>query len=451
MKIVSITHVYNEEMQIEACINNSREQGLIPIIIDNGCTDRSIDIAKDMGAIILKHFTDTFEIYGFYTWSIARAKEIGCDWYILKDTDEIFETYNGQKVRESIIEADAAGFNCMDCDLYEFWPTVDDNMNEPDFIKRINHYSYYKAPLHRIVKNIPQVWADSPHIAKGNIKLSPEHIVLRHYKFISLEQGRAKVASRRARYSQQNISAGGHTQYNYFTDDSKYYVLERDIYSKLHVYNGTWIKEQVFDGWRKKRMNNLPAGWLVEEASNYLSDAVTKVANLKGDFMEVGSFLGRSTVAMGTQIKKLKGKLWCIDTWDVDICTILAKKLPADASHKPTWKEDGTTPLDTFNTNITKAGLDKIVKPLVGVTADFITGWKKPLRLIFIDGDHSYDVTKADAQWRKFLVKGGIIAFHDYTNYTLPFVKKAIDDEMNVDADFEFIGMAQSIKAFRRK
>lgn len=199
-------------------------------------------------------------------------------------------------------------------------------------------------------------------------------------------------------------------------------------------------------------MKNLPAGWLVEEASNFLSDAVVKVAKLKGDFLEVGSFLGRSTVAMGTQIKKLKGaKLWCIDIWDTAICTELAKKLPPDASHTPKWKVDGTTPLDTFKANIAEAGLATTIKPLVGITADFIAAWKKPLRLIFVDGNHTYDFVRADAQWRKFLVKGGIIAFHDYTNYTLPFVKKAIDDEMNGDADFEFIGMAQSIKAFRRK
>lgn len=253
MKVIAITKVYNEEAQIATCINNSLAQDLIPVIVDNGCTDKTMQIVADMGVKSLKYITDVFEMQSFVRWDIAQVKEMGCDWYVLKDADEVFETYDGRTVKEAIIDADKAGFNCMTCDLYEFWPTVDDDMSEPDLMKRINHYSYYKAPLQRILKNNPELFTDNPHIAQGNVRISPEHIVLRHYKFVGLEQGRKKVASRRSRYSPVNLSMGSHTQYNHFADDSKYYVLEKDVYSKLHVYNGTWVKEQVFDGWRKKR------------------------------------------------------------------------------------------------------------------------------------------------------------------------------------------------------
>ena len=198
-------------------------------------------------------------------------------------------------------------------------------------------------------------------------------------------------------------------------------------------------------------MKSLPAGWLAEEAANYLRTAVAQVAGLEGDFLEIGSLFGRSSVTLGEPIKKLKGKLWCIDTWDMGVCTELAKRLPADASYKPTWKEDGTTPLDTFKANIAAAKLKVVVRPLIGTAADYLPGWDKPLRFIFVDGNHAYEAVREDAQWRKFLVKGGIIAFHDYTNYTIPSVKRAIDDEMNGDENFEFVAMAQSIKAFRRK
>ena len=210
-------------------------------------------------------------------------------------------------------------------------------------------------------------------------------------------------------------------------------------------------KRTSFRRMEEQEMSNLPAGWLAEEAANYLRNAVAQVAKLEGDFMEIGSLFGRSSVTMGEPIKKLKGRLWCIDTWDMEICTALSKRLPANASYKPTWKEDNTTPFDTFKANIAGAKLKTVVRPLIGITADYISGWNRPLRLIFVDGNHEYGVVREDAQWRKFLVKDGIIAFHDYTNYTIPSVKKAIDDEMNGDAEFEFIAMAQSIKAFRRK
>ncbi|GAG79173.1 unnamed protein product, partial [marine sediment metagenome] len=67
-----------------------------------------------------------------------------------------------------------------------------------------------------------------------------------HYKFISLEQGRRKVKSRLSRYDTKGL----HAQYRNFTDESKFYVLEKNIYSKLHKFDGTWIRERVFDGWR---------------------------------------------------------------------------------------------------------------------------------------------------------------------------------------------------------
>jgi len=35
------------------------------------------------------------------------------------------------------------------------------------------------------------------------------------------------------------------------TDESKFYVLEKEIYQRLNKFDGTWIKEKVFDGWRE--------------------------------------------------------------------------------------------------------------------------------------------------------------------------------------------------------
>ena len=247
MKIIAFIIVYNEEEIIEKCIENAKEQGLEAIVIDNGCTDSTIEIVKSLGIPVYENKTEKYKIHEIFRWAIACVKKIGCDWYMLKDADEIFETYDRKiTVREAVIKADKEGYNCMRFDLYEFWPTVDDDLSIKDFTERIRYYSYYSVDRASIIKNDPLFNVDIFTFPVGKGKLSPDRLILRHYKFINLEQGRRKVKSRLSRYDTKGL----HAQYRNFTDESKFYVLEKNIFSKLHKFDGTWIRERVFDGWR---------------------------------------------------------------------------------------------------------------------------------------------------------------------------------------------------------
>jgi len=131
--------------------------------------------------------------------------------------------------------------------MYEFWPTVDDDLSIKDFTKRIQYYSYFGNRHLKMIKNSPEIWSDNPHMPRGTIKESPNRLILRHYKFIGLEQGRRKV---KARLTRTYNPKKRFMQYRKFTDESKFYVLEKDIYSKLYKFDGTWVKKRVFDGWR---------------------------------------------------------------------------------------------------------------------------------------------------------------------------------------------------------
>jgi len=250
MKILAFTIVYDEEETIAMCIKNAREQGLDIIVIDNGCTDRTIEIVKDHGVPVYKHKTEKYNVFEVNKWAISKVREIGCDWFVLKDADEIFETYDGRKVFEAVTEADKAGHNCMRFDMYEFWPTVIDDLAIKDFTERIQHYSYFGDKHLKMIKNCAEIGIDNPHRPRGQIRESPERLVLKHYKFTSLEQGRKKVRSRLNRYHYPRKGNGHSRQYNKFTNESKYYVLEEEIYRRLFKLNGTLVKKKVFDGWR---------------------------------------------------------------------------------------------------------------------------------------------------------------------------------------------------------
>jgi len=261
MKIIAFIIVYNEEEIIGKCIKNAREQGLDIIVIDNGCTDRTIKIAKSLGIPIFEHKTEKYRVHEIFRWAISKAKSIGCDWYTVKDADEIFETYDGRKVVEVVNEADGLGYNCMRFDMYEFWPTVDDDLSIKDFTKRIQYYSYLSSRRVTMIKNDPLIHMDIFTFPEGTAKESPNRLIFRHYKFISLEQGRKKVKDRLNRIHDiklsdtkqertRKVNKQVSKQYLEFTDESKFYVLEKDMYQRLNKFDGTWIKEKVFDGWR---------------------------------------------------------------------------------------------------------------------------------------------------------------------------------------------------------
>lgn len=248
MKIIAFIAVYNEEGLIEESIENAREQGLDVIVIDNGCTDGTIGIVKKLGVPTFEYKTDSHLMTRINERAILIAKEIGCDWYVQKDADEMFETYDGRKVVEVVNDADILGYNCMRFDLYEFWPTVDDDLSIANFTERIQYYSYFGNNHLKMIKNSPEIWTNNSHRPEGTIKESPLiELIIRHYKFIGLEQGRKKVSTRlRRRVDIRGIGK----QYERFTDESKFYVLEKEVYQRLNKFDGTWIKEKVFDGWR---------------------------------------------------------------------------------------------------------------------------------------------------------------------------------------------------------
>ena len=264
MKIIAIIIVYNEEEIIHKCIKNARKQGLFPIVIDNGCTDGTINIVKGLKVPVFKNKTEKYHVYRLIEWGILKAKEIGCDWYVLKDADEIFETYDGSRILEVVSAADKLGYNSMRFDMYEFWPTVDDDLSIKDFTKRIQYYSYYSSDYLKMIKNSLKIYTRDPHTPGGMIKESPIRLLFRHYKFISLKQGRKKARNRLIAKPSDTKKRNHHRYYDFTErkdlltlkgfdvpiDEDGFYVLEKRFYSKLHKFDGTWKKERVFCGWR---------------------------------------------------------------------------------------------------------------------------------------------------------------------------------------------------------
>jgi len=125
-----------------------------------------------------------------------------------------------------------------------------------------------------------------------------------------------------------------------------------------------------------------------------------------GMFIEVGSFLGKSTAYMANLLKTKGDKFGFIqvDTW---------KGTPIE--HTEIMAEHGGDIYDKFIKNMTDCGFLNIITPYRMTSKE--AAYKLPLNscdAVYIDADHSYDAVNQDIElWLERVKPGGILAGHD--------------------------------------
>jgi predicted O-methyltransferase YrrM len=160
----------------------------------------------------------------------------------------------------------------------------------------------------------------------------------------------------------------------------------------------------------------LPDCGVPEPAGKFLFAAAEQTA-ADGDIVEIGSCFGRSTIYLAEAARRSgRGQVWAIDPHTGDIA----------------WHLGNVSTYEVFLRNIRKFGVEKFVRPLKMTSKDAAQTWNgAPIRLLFIDGWHSYEAVTEDIQmWFPFVAKGGLIVFDDYPNPEFPGVRQAVDEQM---------------------
>jgi hypothetical protein len=146
--------------------------------------------------------------------------------------------------------------------------------------------------------------------------------------------------------------------------------------------------------------------------NRHLQEVYHWALNTKGNIVEIGSFRGRSTVAMATGLKKRGGgNIYCIDPWNAQ----------------------GVTKQHHID-NLKKAGCNDVVVRVQDLSWNVLKSkkpkelFKNEIGLLFIDGDHREKAVKKDLKWVSLVRKGGIIICHDYETVKILGPKFAIDD-----------------------
>lgn len=136
-------------------------------------------------------------------------------------------------------------------------------------------------------------------------------------------------------------------------------------------------------------------GWLSEAQGRTLMGMAAAVTG-RGAIVEIGSWKGRSTVWLAAGGKAAGQRVYAIDR------------------HTGSREDPSAHTLSEFLDNIARAGVVDSVEPLVMSSAEASEFVRGPVELLFVDGDHSFDGVRRDADlWLPRIVEGGIVLFHD--------------------------------------
>lgn len=185
----------------------------------------------------------------------------------------------------------------------------------------------------------------------------------------------------------------------------------------------------IEEGW--KRASATP-GYLSEREARFLM-AAAALAPTRGKNLEIGSFKGKSTVAIAYLTREL------------DLGTVVAvDPHTSPASTDPDLRGKATS-YDDFAANLKSAGLFERVEIKRAYSHDLARQWKDPIRFLWIDGDHSYEGAKADIDlFKPYLVDGAIVAMHDVLG-TFEGPLRVFVEEILESDDFGSAGFSGSI------
>ena len=176
-------------------------------------------------------------------------------------------------------------------------------------------------------------------------------------------------------------------------------------------------------------------GWLTDEEANLLVDITMRGCRELSPphiILEVGSYQGKSTVLLGTVIlENFEGaKLYAIDPHEGTV----------GAADQGIFSLPPS--LEMFNKNVEEAGLSHVVELIHNFSFNVV--WNKPITILFIDGLHDYsNVARDFAQFSDWVLAGGYIAFHDYSDY-YPGVKTFVK-ELVATGNYLKISRAESL------
>lgn len=144
-------------------------------------------------------------------------------------------------------------------------------------------------------------------------------------------------------------------------------------------------------------------GFLLENEARFLG-MMAACAPREGVIVEIGSFKGKSAVMLGKLAEHYGfGPIVAIDPHNFH-----------NAELEEHRSAPGATSYDEFLENIKAAGVSRYIEVHRAFSTEVAKTFDRPIRMLWIDGDHGYPGAKADFDgFVPHVIPGGFVALHD--------------------------------------
>lgn len=160
-------------------------------------------------------------------------------------------------------------------------------------------------------------------------------------------------------------------------------------------------------------MTTFTEEWFSVYDQEALTECARSVADLNGAVIEIGSWEGRSTITLAAAIWPCQ--MHAVDTWEGS---------PGEISEELAASRDVYA---TFLANIAEATAGNVIPHRMG-WREFMADWTDPIRLVFIDAEHTYtEVRDNILACLPHMVAGGVICGDDAHH---PPVRQAVVDTL---------------------
>ena len=173
-------------------------------------------------------------------------------------------------------------------------------------------------------------------------------------------------------------------------------------------------------------------GFLTEREARFLA-VVAACAPAQGTILEIGSYKGKSTVGLASIAQRYSlGPVVAVDPHTAPAVTDYGH-----GSQQSSW--------DEFQASLRRAGVEESVEAHRAYSRDLAPDWHRPIRFLWIDGDHTYNGAKADLElFRRHLAPHAIVAFHDVLHSFAGPIRVFVEDVLQSD-QFGPAGLCGSI------
>jgi hypothetical protein len=173
-------------------------------------------------------------------------------------------------------------------------------------------------------------------------------------------------------------------------------------------------------------------GFLTEREARFLA-LVAACSPAQGTILEIGSFKGKSTVGLASIAMRYEHE----PIVTVDPHTAPSVTDPDVGPQGSSW--------DDFRASLRAAGVEGAVEAHRAYSRDLAQSWDRPIRFLWIDGDHTYRGAKEDIDlFRRHLASGAIVAMHDVL-HSFEGPVRVFAEEVLASDDFGPAGLCGSI------